>query len=160
MITLKRCYLPDSTPGVIEVPGLGQWFTCEQPWRDNRKSHSCIPERLYDLLPHNTPRHPDTWVAVNHDMGVYERDAPAGLRDECLFCHIGNGAPDVQGCACIGKGHMIYRGTYGVSDSAVAMQEYRAAVKSYQAAGGQMQLHIVRDQSWYTADPSDWVLPA
>ena len=46
-------------------------FTLEDPWNNNRPFDSCIPDGVYDLVPHSTAKHPDTWALVNPSLNIY-----------------------------------------------------------------------------------------
>lgn len=74
-------------PWVTNAPILQ---TLERPWKDNVPDISCIPLGLYDCIPHDSLKHPDT----------YEITSVPG-RSECLL-HIGNYPNDSLGCILLG----------------------------------------------------------
>src|SRR5439155_9311628 len=88
------------TLGRLSVGGH-VYFTIEQPWNDNLQGHSCIPEGTYQLVPHSTEAHPDTWAMVNPALDVYHQpiDVPDGriARSACLI-HPANWAFELKGC--------------------------------------------------------------
>ena len=66
----------------------------EPPWRDNRRNRSCIPEGLYQVLPHVSPRYgrtllvsrvPDRSHILIH-AGNVGGDGDRGLHTHTLGC--------------------------------------------------------------------------
>lgn len=54
---LQRLETSDhGTVGRLSADGLGALFTMEPPWRDNRRSVSCILPGTYRVIPHRSPR--------------------------------------------------------------------------------------------------------
>jgi hypothetical protein len=49
-LILERVYLPDRTLGSIFLNGETVAKTLELPWRDNKRSISCITEGLYTVI--------------------------------------------------------------------------------------------------------------
>lgn len=50
-LTITRfCYAPDGTFGSMTIDGY-DLYTIEQPWNNNKKGASCIPEGLYTCVP-------------------------------------------------------------------------------------------------------------
>ncbi len=78
-------------------------YTIELPWKNNQINISCIPQGLYNCIPHNSIDHPNTWRLLN----VPNR--------ESILIHIGNYATsyiknglekssDTKGCILPGFG--------------------------------------------------------
>jgi hypothetical protein len=65
-------------------------YTIERPWLDNAPMVSCIPEGVYDCIPHDSPAHPDTYEITN----VPKRSA--------ILLHTGNTESDSAGCVILG----------------------------------------------------------
>ena len=95
------------TPGVLTAPGF-YCVTMELPWRDNKRSLSCIPIGSYRCTRHRSPHFGETfWV----------RDVPG--RSSVLI-HAGNFAGDStlgwkthsEGCILVGS----KRGALQISD--------------------------------------------
>ena len=80
------------THGVLLYPsGVPMCVTLEEPWRDNQRMISCIPEGTYKVDTWNSPRHPNSWVIQN----VPARSA--------ILIHTGNTLKDTAGCILVGK---------------------------------------------------------
>ena len=45
------------TQGLLSGPDLPSIWIMEPPWRGNRRNRSCIPDGLYEVVPHLSPRH-------------------------------------------------------------------------------------------------------
>lgn len=136
IIDLRRFqYSETETMGVLLLPGV-TLYTIERPWIPY-KSHkggkpfvSCIPDGLYELLPFNSEKHPDTWVLVNKIMDVYAYpgDVPEkGGRYSCLF-HVANYVKDIEGCIGPGLFRVIMNKQNAVSSSRDAMGLLRAEI--------------------------------
>ena len=72
--------------------------TLEDPWKDNLKNISSIPEGTYKVSPHNGTKFKNVWIL--HD--VPHRSA--------ILIHAGNSTNDTSGCVLVGRsfnGHMI-----------------------------------------------------
>ena len=104
---LRRLLADDhGTRGVLAGPGLAPLHVMEPPWRDNRRSRSCIPEGVYRVVPYRSPRFRDCLLVT---------DVPG--RSAILF-HRGNIGGDVEkgflshtmGCLLPG----LYRGVIRV----------------------------------------------
>lgn len=65
-------------------------LTCEDPWEDNAKGHSCIPPGLYEVAPHSGAK----WKNVWEIQGVPNRSA--------ILIHSGNTILDTEGCILVG----------------------------------------------------------
>lgn len=91
---LIRFYTPNATLGELTVRHPdGSSFQChtiERPWEGNERNVSCIPEGVYTVKPHSSPKFGRCyWV----------QDVPG--RSEILL-HAGNTAGDVTGCIAPG----------------------------------------------------------
>jgi len=119
--TMKRRYLPNCTISELFFNDSFVCHTIEQPWRSNEPFQSCVPPGIYKLLPISTPNHKDSFILLNHNLGVglNEGDAP---RYACLI-HVANFPHEVQGC--IGPGIELHPNTWGVSRSKDAMLKLR-----------------------------------
>jgi len=82
--------------------------TVERPWLNNQSAISCVPPGIYKLEPHNSPKHPNVWALVNHDLGVYHNPTD-GMRSDILI-HPANWAHELEGCLAPGlsrEGSMV-----------------------------------------------------
>lgn len=111
LLILKRfAYLPRGTYGHFFLEDGTEILTVEQPWRDNRPYHSCVPEGKYELYPHNGSPGKGEYALVNHELNVYYQpaDAKPGGRFACLFGDVANHPDQVEGCIAFGMNHFWY----------------------------------------------------
>lgn len=84
----------DCTLGVL-TDGDFFLYTLENPWLDNQKHISCIPDGTYSVVPHNGFKHKDVWRLQGVD-GRYS-----------ILIHVGNRVSQTKGCILIGLGVVI-----------------------------------------------------
>lgn len=65
-------------------------YTIEPPWIENQNNISCIPEGVYECVPHNSLTHPSSWELTNVP-GRYD-----------ILIHAGNVLKDTKGCILVG----------------------------------------------------------
>lgn len=97
-----------------------------QPDNHDEPNASCIPSGLYELVPHDTAAHPNTWAMVNPELGVTHEPGDAIPADckyphrfACLW-HPANFARQLQGCFAPGMGRSQAGGLWMVTDSRMA----------------------------------------
>ncbi len=89
--TLTRKYLPKVTIGTLKDPdGVPRMLTLEEPWRNNERKISCIPEGVYTCVPHHGMKFNRVW----HLQDVPGRTA--------ILIHSGNSTADIEGCILVG----------------------------------------------------------
>uniref|UniRef100_UPI00404B1762 DUF5675 family protein n=1 Tax=Gelidibacter sp. TaxID=2018083 RepID=UPI00404B1762 len=97
---LERAYFKEGTNGTLFCSHSFLCHTIELPWKDNKRSISCIPEGVYEIVPRFSPKH-------NHHLllkGVEKRNL--------ILIHPANDAlKELEGCIApvlnltgIGKG--------------------------------------------------------
>ena len=89
MINIKRWYNDDCTIGRLTI-GDFQCFTLELPWKENKRSISCIPEGLYEYTFYDSPKNGYVIQLEN----VRNRDY--------IQVHSGNFTYQVEGCILVG----------------------------------------------------------
>lgn len=113
---------PHGTFGTLHSAGWEfQCLSLELPWRNNERSISCIPERLYQCSPWNSARFPNTYL-------VEDVEGRTGI-----LTHTGNLAGDVEqglkthslGCILMGDIIGYLGGQKAVLKSAVAFNRFR-----------------------------------
>ncbi len=122
-------YSETETEGVLTLTGDNTKFaTVGQPWKKNPNGakgglpfHSCVPDGMYQLLPHISPTKGAVYLLFNTRLGVHifpEHHEKDFGRDLCLL-PVGNYPDDVQGCFALG----LKRATkwHGVVSSPQAM---------------------------------------
>lgn len=129
MITLVRDQCgPNGTLGYIDLD-VGteddrRIYTLERPWIPapaqlrapppcGVKGVSCIPPGIYDLVPHSTDAHPDTFALVNPDLWIYhfESDVPPtrrGVARTAVLFHPANYVEELRGCIAPGMTRIPY----------------------------------------------------
>ena len=86
---VRTRYEDKQTLGYLLADGI-ELTTLENPWLDNQRRISCIPEGKYKVIPHTSPKFgPCFWV----------QDVPG--RSAILF-HAGNYHADTLGCVLVG----------------------------------------------------------
>lgn len=106
----------EGTRGVMTLPGGKQFSTMELPWRDNRRSISCIPTGEYTCTWANSPKFGMCYHILNvpkrsevlFHHGNYAGDAAKGLKT------------DSNGCILVGEKHGILGGQRAVLSSKVS----------------------------------------
>jgi hypothetical protein len=125
-LTLKTIENSDCRTGILTLDNH-TWFTIEQPWNNNLQGHSCVPKGTYELIPHNSPKHPNTWALHNPSNNIYAEEsmAPVGGRFDCLI-HPANWAFQLEGC--IAPGHALTTSENGlmVTSSQEAFNEIQS----------------------------------
>jgi hypothetical protein len=119
------------TQGVLTLPGGLNLQTLELTWLPNPDAPggmpdlSCVPPGHYDLVLHDTPKHPRTFALVNPDLGVIHAPDPAypAARVACLI-HIANVPAELEGCVGLGMSATECE----VSSSAAALQAFNSQV--------------------------------
>jgi hypothetical protein len=100
-----RCTLGRLSVGTLELQ------TLELPWEPlpnvpyGRPDRSCVPEGLYALELHDSPRHPHTFALVNPALGIYHDNSsiPAGGGRCEVLIHPANVTAELQGCIAVGR---------------------------------------------------------
>jgi len=89
--------------GELFIDGVFQCYTIEQPWRDNRRFVSCIPDGEYFLIPYHSPKYGEVVAFTNaDDVVAYQHEANEGDRYACLV-HGANWSSQLQGCVALGQ---------------------------------------------------------
>ena len=87
-VTIKRCYYPNGTNGILSVDGSFECCTIELPFKDNKPRISCIAEGEYTLVKRKSPKF--GWTV--YVMGTQ----PA--RDLILFHAANDAKKELNGC--------------------------------------------------------------
>ena len=96
LLLIRDTFSKESTIGELFLNGERICDTLENPWQDNQRNISCIPEGVYPVrlrLPRES--------ATRDYMHLLVKDVKD--RDYILF-HIGNTAKDTSGCILVGLG--------------------------------------------------------
>lgn len=138
IVLMRFAYLPNVTLGRLMVGSL-TLATLEEPWianpfgpggqrRDGIHRESCVPDGNYDLVPHNTPKHPNVWALQNTALGVWHNSPPPGMTygRSAILIHSGNTTGDIEGCILVGLRHGRIEGTDAVLESRMALSQLQA----------------------------------
>ena len=96
LLLIRDTFTEESTIGELFLNGERICDTLENPWLDNQRNISCIPEGVYDVrlrLPRES--------ATRDYLHLLVQEVPN--RDWILF-HRGNTAKDTSGCILVGLG--------------------------------------------------------
>ena len=96
LLLIRDTFSENSVIGELFLNGERMCDTLENPWLDNQRNISCVPEGEYPVrlrLPRES--------ATRDYMHLLVKDVPD--RDYILF-HIGNSAKDTSGCILVGLG--------------------------------------------------------
>ena len=118
--------------GRLYLNGRDFGVTVEQPWRDNAKGRSCIPEGDYALRPWDSDKYGSVVVIVNPALNVYATEAEIpreqrGIARSACLIHAANWPHQLQGCIAIGQrlAHMPPHGA-GITDSRETLAKLRS----------------------------------
>ena len=96
LLIIRDTFTKESTLGRLFINGESFCDTLENPWLNNQRNISCIPEGQYKVrlrLPRES--------ATRDYLHLLVQDVPN--RSYILF-HIGNTAKDTSGCILVGQG--------------------------------------------------------
>lgn len=117
-VTIKRItYTKHGTFGVMLIDGFPMFVTLEEPDNNNAKGISCIPTGEYKVIPHDSPKFPNTY----HVTGVKGRDA--------ILIHSGNTIQDTEGCILVGTSYSTLGQLPSIAGSKDALNKFRSIAK-------------------------------
>ena len=99
LLLIRDTFTEESTIGRLFINGELFCDTLENPWKDNQRNISCIPDGEYNVrlrLPRES--------ATRDYIHLLVKEVPN--RDWILF-HRGNTAKDTSGCILVGQGSNI-----------------------------------------------------
>ncbi len=100
----------DRTIGRLNIGGR-DYYTIENPWKDNAPFISCIPEGEYRMTRVDSPKYGEHMWEVSEVQGRSH-----------ILVHVANTAENVTGCIGLGMG--LYGDLAGVSQSRVANENF------------------------------------
>lgn len=136
-LRLVRDYRTDlCTMGVLSFSTPAEDFECqtmERPWiampgyKGGLSGKSCVPPGVYNLEPHNSEQHPQTWALVNPDLDVLHYEDPLRPQFRALvLIHVANYARELRGCIAPGRTRTVdSQGTRMVASSRLAMLDIK-----------------------------------
>jgi len=93
------------TFGILSFEGKPLCNTLELPWKQNKPRVSCIPEGIYNVVPHTGTLFKNVWRLEN----VTGREA--------ILIHYGNTVEDILGCILVGQSFSTLKGLPAVTHS-------------------------------------------
>lgn len=115
MILTRWGNTPFGVFGTLVMPSGMEFYTVEQPWRNNARGESCIPPGEYMLRQRASPIVKRT---SGHDMGWEVVDVPGRT---FIMIHVANRAAELQGCIAPGTGLGLINGEWAVTSSRAAL---------------------------------------
>lgn len=117
MLTLRRIAQSGmGTFGVILNGNIPICISCEDPWNDNKKGISCIPEGIYKVRRYSGTKYKNVFEITN----VPNRSA--------ILIHWGNTMKDTEGCILLGKFFGSIDGIPAVIESKLAFDKFSQIV--------------------------------
>lgn len=129
---VRHAYLDDMTLGYLDVFGH-RFATLERPWipvkehRGGKGSESCVPDGLYELVPHSGRVFGQVWALVNPTLDVHHWESGEGRY--AILIHAANTVHQVQGCIAVGMEHGDLDGKRAVLRSREAISKLRGMLK-------------------------------
>jgi hypothetical protein len=96
----RQEYTNLSTIGSIYLDGDFICYSLELPYIDNQPFISCIPPDDYDLVPHNSDRHPNHFALIG---GTVSHFPEPGKERSTILIHKGNFPHEINGCIAVGE---------------------------------------------------------
>lgn len=110
--------LDEGTFGVMLFDGKPFAVTGERPWRENKKSVSCIPSGVYLCKRYKSAKYPDTFEVMNVPDRTY------------VLFHKGNfPMKDSEGCILIAEKFEEVNGDVAVLESGHGFKEFTKKLK-------------------------------
>jgi hypothetical protein len=118
LVLIRDTYTNNETLGILKVESL-QLDSIERA--ENDTAHPCVPEGTYQLVFHDSPKHPHTFALVNSALGVVH-NPEEGKRSDILI-HPANWARQLEGCIAPGKTRTLDETGWMITNSREAYEE-------------------------------------
>ncbi len=135
LILVRDSYGPVQTFGKLFAEA-GTFHTIERPWIQGPdlgglSNESCVPDGIYQLVPHTRPNNDKVVALVNEELGVWyqKNDRPDNWGRYLVLIHVANFVDDVIGCIGPGAARTIANNRPMVTSSRATMQ--RIDVQQY-----------------------------
>lgn len=113
-LTLPRVASSEvGTYGVMVRNQIPLAVTCEDPWNNNQRSISCIPEGTYLCGKFNGRKYQDVWEV---------KDVPGR---SAILIHQGNTINNTEGCILVGRGFYNKGDVHMITESRLTLDTLR-----------------------------------
>lgn len=129
MILERFSYSPTETEGRLWLNAKEFVYTLERPWIDAAPGgvpfESCVPDGVYELIPHRRPNGDAVYALRNPDLSVYYTAQERGTNPGryLILIHAANWVEQVVGCIAPGKVRTIADNKRMVRSSREAMAQ-------------------------------------
>jgi len=132
LLLVRDSYGPKETMGIMMgSEGDVMAHTIERPWVPDphhvggTSFESCVPDGIYQLVPHTRPNGDEVVALVNDDLGVWyqKNDRPGTWGRYLVLIHSGNYVEHVVGCVAPGSARTIYENRPMVTSSRATMEK-------------------------------------
>lgn len=121
---LRYAAFSDRIIGAVRLDGGQTYYTVERPWLDNAPYVSCIPEGVYTLKRHDSPKFKT--MQDRHD-GEHTWEITGVPNRSVILFHTANYATELHGC--VGLGHGSMANLAGIAESRTAVAEFYSATR-------------------------------
>lgn len=130
LFMVRDSYGPRETMGtIVNEAGEVLAHTMERPWIPDEHHpggtsfESCVPDGIYELVPHTRPNGDRVVALINESLGVWyqKADRPDPWGRYLVLIHSGNYVDDVVGCIAPGSTRSIYNNRRMVTSSRATM---------------------------------------
>ena len=135
LLLIRDSYGPVQTFGKMFTED-GTFHTIERPWiqgpdKGGMPFESCIPDGIYQLVPHTRPSGDKVVALVNEELGVWYQkdDRPSTWGRYLVLIHAANYVEDIVGCVGPGAARTIANNRPMVTSSRATMN--RINVQKY-----------------------------
>lgn len=98
----RNAYLEHGTFGRLTL-GTLDLFTVEQPWRNNERGASCIPDGSYLVRRHVSPTFGPCWILLSNGLYATDEEATAKGGRSHILIHPANWPDQLRGCIAPGR---------------------------------------------------------
>lgn len=138
-LTLMRAFTPMGTfSELLGTQNEHVCYTVERSWENNKSSISCIPNGMYNVSRHTSPKFGDTWILQGGTVEKYNNNN--GSRWGILI-HKANYPSQLQGCIAPVTKFVPIHNEWGGSSSGSALR----TLNTYLGDVEEWELEIITD---------------
>ncbi len=137
-IIITRKYAEEGTSGILQFPDGKGLFTLENPWLDNQRSISCIPEGIYEMKKRESAmvkrtsgdKYTEGWEITNVEGRTF------------IMVHPGNYVKNTDGCLLVGSSPDFVDGAPVIWSSRKAFEFFMTECEKLVANGEKLFIEI------------------